>query len=83
MTETIQVGPYTRRPEPFMGPVINRRSFEALLHTQATLKTDRGVCLTEMRVLHENSLFLTPGITDVTQIPDTGEMKRFLGPPDN
>jgi succinylglutamic semialdehyde dehydrogenase len=68
MASTLRVGPYTLSPEPFMGPVITPLSAEKLLNAQATLGTDGGICLLEMRPVGENSQLLTPGIMDVSKV---------------
>ncbi len=67
MASTIQVGPYTSDPEPFMGPLINMNIVERLLNAQATYGTEGGECLVEMKPLTEGLPFLTPGLMDVTK----------------
>lgn len=77
MTESIEVGPYTNQPEPFMGPVISRDSANRLLTAQATLGTEGGIPLVEMRMLEENTPLLTPGLMDVTPIKHRPDEELF------
>jgi succinylglutamic semialdehyde dehydrogenase len=77
MAEGIEVGPYTRRPEPFMGPVIHLVSAEKLLTAQALLESQKGVCLLEMRTLMKNTPFLSPGIMDVTHAAERKDEELF------
>ena len=77
MTSSIQVGPYTQTPEPFMGPVITLQSAEKLLTAQAKLGTDNGVCLVEMCSLPEYPLLLSPGIMDVTHVAHRKDEELF------
>lgn len=77
MSASIQAGPYTMRPEPFMGPVISLHSAELLLNAQATLGALGGKCLLEMRPLVENTPLLSPGIMDVTQVAHRKDEELF------
>jgi succinylglutamic semialdehyde dehydrogenase len=78
MTASVQVGPFTQSPEPFMGPVISTKSAEKLLTAQALLGSQGGVCLVEMRpVNHNRTRLLTPGIMDVTSVKHRGDEELF------
>lgn len=77
MAASIQVGPYTQHPEPFMGPVISTHSAEKLLNAQALLGSQGGVCLLEMRPLADNAPLLTPGIMDVTHVAHRRDEELF------
>lgn len=79
LTESVQVGPFTDYPEPYMGPVIDMESAEKLLTAQAMLGTQGGNCLVEMRPFIEGTPLLTPGIMDVTEIKHR-EDKELFGP---
>ena len=79
MAASIQVGPYTQKPEPFMGPVISLQSAEKLLNAQALLGSQGGICLLEMRALAKNLPLLTPGIMDVTHVAHR-EDEELFGP---
>ncbi len=68
MVASIQVGPYTDQPEPFMGPLIDLGITEKLLNAQATYGAEGGDCLVEMTPLKAELPFLTPGLMDVTEV---------------
>lgn len=68
MIRSIKVGPYTDRPEPFMGPMISESSARHLLTVQETLRGKRGKSLVDMRLLKIDSALLSPGLIDVTDI---------------
>jgi succinylglutamic semialdehyde dehydrogenase len=72
----ISVGPYTQSPEPFMGPVIDKKAAEHLLKKQQELIARGAKPLIEMRC--ENSPFLTPGLIDVTDMQREDE--EIFGP---
>ncbi len=79
LIESIVVGHYTDRPEPFMGPVIHPEAAEQLLTRQATYGSEGGHSLVEMRALESH--LLTPGLMDVTDvkgIPDEELFGPFL-----
>lgn len=76
-TKNLRTGPYTLQPEPFMGPVISKKSAESLLKIQAELKEKKGIPLLEMRLIEGTHACLTPGIMDVTQITDRLDEEIF------
>lgn len=73
----IQIGPYTDTPEPFMGPVISGKARDELLTAQQRLSRLGGRILTEMTPLERPGHFLTPGLMDVTQLPDRSDEEIF------
>ncbi|MCH9627037.1 MAG: N-succinylglutamate 5-semialdehyde dehydrogenase [Chlamydiales bacterium] len=77
MISSIQVGPYTDQPEPFMGPVIDLKAAEKLLNAQATYGAEGGHCLVEMTPLKEGLPFLTPGLMDVTDVSHLVDEELF------
>ncbi|NGX61470.1 MAG: N-succinylglutamate 5-semialdehyde dehydrogenase [Chlamydiae bacterium] len=77
MITSIHVGPYTDSPEPFMGPVIDLEHREALLNYQATLGSQGGIPLVELRPLDEKTPFLTPGLMDVTEVDPRPDSECF------
>ncbi len=79
MIASIRVGPYTDKPEPFMGPVIDNKSAEHLLKAQAALKAQGGKSLIEMRRISEKLPLLTPGLMDVTGV-DSPIDEELFGP---
>ena len=76
-TKNIEVGPYTNKPEPFMGPVI---SYEhALLHlkAQSELITAGGKALIPMKLQKENTGLLSPGIIDMSSVSSPKDEEIF------
>lgn len=72
-SQQLRVGSYTEQPEPFMGPVISHQHAQAHLKAQNQLQQLGGVSLLTMRLLKENTGFLSPGIIDMTglsHVPD-------------
>jgi succinylglutamic semialdehyde dehydrogenase len=79
MTKKIRVGPYTERPEPFMGRVISDAAAEKLLQAQQMLVDRGGKLLLEMKPTAAGKAYLTPGIIDVTEAKDIPD-EEFFGP---
>ncbi|MCC5832863.1 MAG: succinylglutamate-semialdehyde dehydrogenase [Chlamydiales bacterium] len=77
MVASIQVGPYTDSPEPFMGPVINETSAESLLNAQAVYGSEGGKSLVEMVQLKKGFPFLTPGLMDLTEVGSRPDEELF------
>lgn len=77
MIPGIRVGAYTDTPEPFMGPVVSNDAAERLLQTQHDLLARGGIALVEMRRLHADRPFLTPGLMDVTGVADRPDAEAF------
>jgi len=79
MTKKIKIGTYTDTPEPYMGPVISHANAKKLLEEQGKLKAKGGKPLLEMKLLKEGTGFLSPGLMDVTSIPDRID-EEYFGP---
>ncbi len=77
LINTIAVGFYTDKPEPFMGPVISLKAADNLLKAQEELKAKGGQILYSMRPLVEGKSLLTPGLIDVTAISDRPDVEYF------
>ncbi len=75
----ISIGPYTQRPEPFMGPVISHKQAHLLLEKQQLLKGKGGKSLVEMVAPFPGTGFLTPGLMDVTEMAQR-EDEEIFGP---
>lgn len=75
----ITVGLYADEPEPFMGPVISDEAAETLLEAQRRLTDAGGVPLVEMQSLRDMPALLSPGLMDVTSVPDRQD-KELFGP---
>jgi succinylglutamic semialdehyde dehydrogenase len=79
LVHRIKVGPYTDRPEPFMGPVIHNSQAAHLLKIQRELQSLGGIPLIPMKQLIDETPFLSPGLIDVTEVslrPD----EEYFGP---
>lgn len=74
----LRVGPYTERPEPFMGPVISDAAADKLLDVQEDLRERGGVEIVPMRTLngHRRAMLL-PGLIDVTDVRDIEDTEHF------
>lgn len=77
MIRDIKVGPYTDRPEPFMGPLIHQKAAEHVLTMQSKLKSLGGNSLVESQILEPGTSFLSPGLMDVTHIPNKPDEELF------
>jgi succinylglutamic semialdehyde dehydrogenase len=73
----LRVGPYTDRPEPFMGPVISRRAGQRLLAGQRQLIEQGGKVLREMKPIGDNPAMLSPGLIDVTDANQRDDAEHF------
>jgi succinylglutamic semialdehyde dehydrogenase len=71
MTGAVRVGPYTQRPEPFMGPVISPAAAKSLLAAQDELVRRGARQLLVMQQVGESTAMLTPGLIDVTEVNRT------------
>jgi succinylglutamic semialdehyde dehydrogenase len=75
--EKIRLGAYTERPEPFTGPVISSQIAEDLLAVQENLRSNGGKPLVAMKRLDRAGNFLSPGLMDVTEVPDRPDVELF------
>ncbi|HZL34074.1 MAG TPA: succinylglutamate-semialdehyde dehydrogenase [Tepidisphaeraceae bacterium] len=77
MMAKIQVGPYTRRPEPFMGPVISTQAAEGLIAAQLDLMERGAADLVPMFSIGGCRAMLSPGLIDVTNVPNRADAELF------
>jgi succinylglutamic semialdehyde dehydrogenase len=75
--ETMRVGPYTDRPEPFLGPVISARAADALLAAQRSLLERGARALLLGRSLRPGTGLLSPALLDVTAVSDRRDEELF------
>jgi succinylglutamic semialdehyde dehydrogenase len=75
----ISIGPYTDNPEPFMGPLINKKAADKLLEAQNRLIAGGGNPLCKMRALDAHTGFITPGLIDVTAVANRPD-EEYFGP---
>jgi len=76
MTKAIKVGDYLQEPQPFMGPVINKRVAKAILGTQQDLMKRGGNPLVKCDLLSGKTM-LSPGIIDVTAVNNRNDEEIF------
>lgn len=74
---SIKVGPYTDNPEPFIGPIISESSATKLLEQQKTLQNQGGKSLINMGLINNSATLLTPGLIDVSDVPDLPDEEMF------
>ncbi|MCF7689415.1 MAG: succinylglutamate-semialdehyde dehydrogenase [Cephaloticoccus sp.] len=74
---TIKVGPFTDDPEPFMGPVISAAAADQVLAAQGTLLASGAGALVESKTLRPGTGLLSPGLIDVTAVPDRRDEEIF------
>lgn len=79
MTTNVRVGPWTADPEPFMGPVISPGAAQRLLNAQEDLRQRGGVEIVPMTRVGTGAALLSPGLMDVTGVPDR-EDAEYFGP---
>lgn len=77
LTRNIREGRPTDEPEPFMGPVITAQAAKKVLAAQAALCDAGGVALLESRASADCPALLSPGIIDVTSIPNPPDEEIF------
>jgi len=77
LARKLSVGPFTQRPEPFMGPVISAATAERLLQAQVQLLARGAVSLLAMRALVPGSGLLSPGLIDVTPMRERDDEEHF------
>lgn len=77
MARRLMVGDPLGEPQPFMGPVIDNDTAERLMESFVTLMTAGGRPLLHMRRSLPDRPFLSPGIIDVTDIPERPDIELF------
>jgi succinylglutamic semialdehyde dehydrogenase len=77
MARKLMVGDPLGEPQPFMGPVIDNETADRLSESFLTLMTAGGRPLLHMRRSVPDLPFLSPGIIDVTDIPDRPDIELF------
>ncbi|MBM0139783.1 succinylglutamate-semialdehyde dehydrogenase [Pseudomonas cannabina] len=77
VSANIEVGAFDQQPAPFMGSVISLEAARALLDAQRNLLANGAVTLLEMRQPQPGAALLTPGIVDVSAVPDRLDEELF------
>ncbi len=68
MLNTLKIGPYTDRPEPFMGPVISNTAANHIITAYDLLIHAGAKILKPLNKIYENLPFLSPGLLDVSAL---------------
>ena len=77
LTRKLMVGDPLGEPQPFMGPVIDNDTADRLSESFVALMTAGGRPLLHMRRTVPDLPFLSPGIIDVTDMPERPDMELF------
>ena len=77
LTRKLMVGDRLGEPQPFMGPVIDNDTADLLAESFVALMIAGGRPLLHMRRTVPDLPFLTPGIIDVTDVPDRPDIELF------
>jgi succinylglutamic semialdehyde dehydrogenase len=77
LTRKLMVGDPLGEPQPFMGPVIDNDTADRLAESFLALMTAGGRPLLHMRRTVLDLPFLTPGIIDVTDLPERPDIELF------
>ncbi|CAM3041098.1 succinylglutamate-semialdehyde dehydrogenase [Legionella worsleiensis] len=76
-SKSVKTGPFDTQPEPFMGPVISHVQALKHLHAQDQLIGVGGESLVAMGLMAEYTGLLTPGIIDMTRVPNPPDEEVF------
>lgn len=77
LTRKLMVGDPLGEPQPFMGPMIDNETADGLSESFVALITAGGRPLLHMRRTVPDLPFLSPGIIDVTDVPERPDMELF------
>ncbi|MBA2650058.1 MAG: succinylglutamate-semialdehyde dehydrogenase [Legionella sp.] len=77
MCQSLTIGAYDSHPVPFMGPVISYAQAQRLLESQAGLIRLGANALLLMHSLSEHTGFLSPGILDMSSVPNPPDQEIF------
>ena len=75
--ESVKMGPYTDRPEPFCGPVISEQMAVKLMSVQETLWEAGAKPIVKMRPEGSRKALLRPGLVDVTEVRERSDAEWF------
>lgn len=73
----MNIGHFTKSPEPFMGPVIRPEHALRHLQHQETLINAGGKPIISMSLLQPNTGLLSPGVLDMTDVPNLSDDEIF------
>lgn len=72
----IKIGPYTDRPEPFMGPLVSKEAANNMMEAEKRLISMGAQSIVKMT---QNEAFVTPGLINVSSIKDLPD-EEYFGP---
>jgi succinylglutamic semialdehyde dehydrogenase len=75
--QKIEIGAYTSRPEPYMGPLISSDAANKIMSEYHSLISLGGVPIIPLSKLPLGPAFLSPGLIDVTAISKRGDGEIF------
>jgi succinylglutamic semialdehyde dehydrogenase len=71
------IGPYTLRPEPFIGPLISAAAADQVLRAQSKLESLGATPIVRAGRMEQSPAFLSPGVIDVTSVHDRPDDEIF------
>jgi len=77
MTQAISIGPYTDKPEPFMGPVISAQQAEKIIASQRQLIEAGAVPLIPCEHKLKGTGFVTAGLLEATRVKPLPDEEIF------
>ncbi len=77
LTERMVIGAPLDEPQPFMGPLIDTDTADALTESFLYLLSNGGKAILHMRQPHDGMPFVTPGIIDVTAMAERPDVELF------
>jgi len=77
LARRLMVGDPLGEPQPFMGPVIDNHTADLLMESFVALLTAGGRPLLHMRRSMPDLPYLSPGIIDVTDVPERPDIELF------
>jgi len=76
MTKAVTIGDYTKDPQPFIGPLINKEAANNILKAQEQLIKQGGRVLLESTNI-DGKAMLTPGIIDMSDVRERNDEEIF------
>lgn len=77
LAKGIAIGPYTEKPEPYIGPLIRESHVLKVIEAQKNLIDSGGIPLLKAEQLKQGKAFISPGLIDVTAIQDRPDHEIF------
>lgn len=78
-TQNIKVGPYSEKPEPFLGPVVSKQAASHILEEYQNLLKQGASVLVPLKADPTYLSLLSPGLIDVTAVK-TRQDQEIFGP---